>query len=69
MNRIPVSSSNLASVAYDPHTLTLVVEFTNGSIYQYFDVPDSIFEGLMQAPSKGSFLATEVKPYFRYTKL
>ena len=69
MNRIPVISSNLASVGYDPQTLTLEVEFSDGSIYQYFDVPETIFESLMQANSKGSFLATQIKHYFRYTRI
>ena len=69
MNRIPVSSSNLASVGYDPQSLTLEVEFTDGSIYQYFDVPETIFESLMQASSKGSFLATQIRHHFRYTRL
>ena len=49
MNRIPVSSSNVAAVWYDPKTLTLEVEFHNGSVYQYFDVPQTIYDGLMNA--------------------
>ena len=69
MNRILVSSSHLASVGYDSQTLTLEVEFTDGSIYQYFDVPETIFESFMQAPSKGNFLATQIKYLFRYTRL
>ncbi|MYL11521.1 MAG: KTSC domain-containing protein, partial [Cenarchaeum sp. SB0669_bin_11] len=30
MNRVPVSSSNLAAIGYDPNTLTLEVEFLRG---------------------------------------
>ena len=45
MERIPVSSSNIASLGYDAATQTLQVEFLSGSIYQYFDVPTNVFEG------------------------
>lgn len=55
MDRVPVSSSNLASVGYEPETATLEVEFLNGSIYQHFNVPEYVFEGLMNEPSKGSY--------------
>ncbi len=55
MDRVPVSSSNLASVGYEPETTTLEVEFLNGSIYQHFNVPEYVFEGLINAPSKGSY--------------
>jgi hypothetical protein len=61
MNRAPVSSSNLASVGYDPTTRTLEVEFHNGSIYQYFDVPAFIYSGLMSASSHGSYLDQYIK--------
>lgn len=37
MKRIPVSSTNVASVGYENQVLE--VEFLNGSVYQYFYVP------------------------------
>ena len=40
MIRDPVSSSNIASIGYDSDSETLEIEFTNGSIYQYFNLPD-----------------------------
>jgi len=39
MLRMSVSSSNISSVGYDPKTQTLEVEFHNGGVYQYFNVP------------------------------
>ena len=51
MTREPVSSSNLADVGYDPATQTLEVGFKNGRIYQYFDVPEHIRDGLMMQGS------------------
>ena len=39
LNRIPVASSNIASVGYDREAHILEIEFHHGAIYQYFDVP------------------------------
>ena len=61
MERTPVQSSSVSSVGYDQDSSTLEIEFLNGSIYQYFGVPESIFDGLMNAPSKGKFLDQFVK--------
>jgi hypothetical protein len=69
MNRIPVSSSNISTVGFDADTQTLEIEFTNGNIYQYFDVPVTVYEELMQAESKGKFLSTQIKGVYRYARL
>ena len=61
MNRISVTSSNLASIGYEPTTQTLEVEFINGSIYQYSGVPLSVYSGLISASSHGSYLDQYVK--------
>ena len=54
MERVPVESSSLMSVGYDPDSATLEVEF-HGGIYQYFGVSPEVHEGLMSAGSKGSY--------------
>lgn len=69
VERHPVSSSNLQAVGYDHSTHVLEVEFTNGSVYQYFDVPQSIYQGLMAAPSKGSYLHTHIKDLYSYRQI
>ena len=70
MNRTPVTSSNLASVGYDPQTGTLEIEFRNGSIYQYFNVPLEIFNGLMSAGSHGRYFDAYVKKGgYRYIRV
>lgn len=70
MNRTPVvNSSNIASVGYDAETQTMEIEFTNGNIYQYFDVPEIVFQELMRAESAGKFLNAQVKGVYRFAKL
>lgn len=60
MNRTLVQSSNLTSVGYDEFQ-TLEIEFESGSIYQYFNVPSSVYHGLMSASSHGSYFSRYVK--------
>ncbi|MDW3094718.1 MAG: KTSC domain-containing protein [Gammaproteobacteria bacterium] len=69
MDRNNVASSNIASIGYDEHTQTLEVEFTNGSIYQYFNVPLALYEQLMNEGSKGRFLNTYIKNAFPYSRV
>lgn len=61
MKRIPVSSSNIASIGYDPDRRVLEIEFLNGSVYQYFGVPESLYRGLMNASSHGSYFDSYIK--------
>ncbi|GAB3686460.1 KTSC domain-containing protein [Salinarchaeum chitinilyticum] len=69
MNRTPVSSSDLDSVGYDQDNQILEVEFNSGGVYQYFDVPPRIYEGLMNASSHGSYFHSQVKDNFRYDQI
>ena len=69
MNRTPVNSSNVASVGYEAESSTLEVEFTNGNLYQYFDVPAAVFESVMASPSIGTALNQAVKGQYRYARI
>lgn len=61
MDRTYVSSSNIASIGYDHMQMILEVEFLNGSIYQYYDVPEALYEGIMSAESHGKYLNEYIK--------
>ena len=69
MDRVPVVSTDLAEIGYDSSSMTLEVLFLKGGLYQYFDVPESIFLELLQADSKGRFLNINIKNNYRYTRL
>jgi hypothetical protein len=43
---------------------TLEVEYVNGSVYQYYEVPQPTYAGLLAAPSIGNYVNTQIKPYF-----
>ena len=69
MERTRVSSSNVYSIGYDASTNTLEVQFNNGSVYQYYSVPSSIYQGLMSASSHGSYLHAYVKGVYQYRQI
>jgi len=69
MDRIPVKSSNIRSVGYEEDSSTLEIEFNSGSIYRYLDVPESEYEGLMDAGSKGRYLNRNIKGRYEDIKV
>lgn len=69
MYRTAVPSSNIRSIGYDRQSATLEVEFTSGDVYQYFDVPEHLYRGLMNASSRGQFLNDNIKYGYRYQKV
>jgi hypothetical protein len=69
MNRTPVSSSNLKSVGYNQSTNTLEIEFHGGRVYQYYNVPKDIYQGLLSASSHGNYHHRRIKGSYRYTRI
>ncbi|MFQ5431236.1 MAG: KTSC domain-containing protein [Nitrospinota bacterium] len=67
--RIPVVSSNVASIGYDENSYTLEVAFHSGGIYQYFDVSPQVFEQFINADSKGKFFHEEIKGIYQYSSV
>ena len=64
----PVSSSNLVSVGYDKGTQTLRIAFRS-SVYDYYNVPEQTYLGLMSALSKGSYHAAYIKHWYQYKRV
>jgi hypothetical protein len=69
MDRQPVVSSNIKSIGYDHISRTLEIEFHDGGIYQYFGVPETVFNGLMGVPSHGSYFHRYIKDKYRWAKI
>jgi hypothetical protein len=69
VDRQSVSSSNIVSVGYDSASQTLEVEFQSGAVYQYYNVGQGTYDEFMAAPSKGKFLAFQIKNAFPYSRV
>lgn len=62
-------SSNLERFGYESSSMVLQVVFKSGGTYDYFDVPEQTFEGMKAAPSRGSYLAQNIKGVYRYARV
>ena len=62
-------SSNIYKIGYDKDTEILELEFNNGGVYQYFDVPEDIFQGLKSAPSHGKYAHSNIFGYYNYERV
>lgn len=65
---IPVVSSNLSSVGYDPKTRELYIQFKSG-LYVYSNVPEHVYQELLHAPSHGKYHAAYVKNVYPYRRI
>lgn len=68
MKRQRVPSSSIRSVGYDPAAHVLEVEFHNGNVYRYFDVPPLTYDELIHARSLGRYLNFRIKEQFPYQR-
>src|SRR5690554_79667 len=63
-----------SSRAFDGYGFTemnelLDIEFGSGGVYRYSDVPESTFNGLLSASSKGGYFNEYIRDRFSYEKL
>ena len=67
---IDVTSSNLESIGYDEYEATLFVRFKGcTTVYAYQPVPPVVWLGLKFSQSKGSYLKSQVIPFFQCRQL
>jgi len=64
MHRIPVSSKQITQVGYQEHSETLEIKFEHGGVYQFFNVPADVFNGLMNAASKEGYYHSKIGERF-----
>jgi len=64
-----ITSSNLKTATYNTEEKTLMVEFNNGAIYEYNEVPWEIFTKFRMAESQGKFFNTSISKTYKYQKV
>ena len=67
MNRFIVDSTLIFSIGYIPEILA--VEFRDGGLYEYLDVPEEIFHELTVAKSVGAYFVRNIKDRYQYRKI
>jgi lysyl-tRNA synthetase class 2 len=62
------TSTAIKSFDYDAEKKILKVEFNNGSVYLYRDVPKDIYKGLKDSPSIGQYFNSHIKDKFGFDR-
>ena len=67
---VEVQSSNIRAAGYDKETRVLRLRFHDGAaLYDFENVPQRLYRGLMKAQSKGTFFKEQIKDKFNYTRI
>jgi hypothetical protein len=61
VEREQVVSSDVKSIGWQE---SLFVEFNSGAVYEYFDVPETVYQEFLATPSKGKFVHQRIKGKF-----
>lgn len=69
IKRLPVVSSNVASVGYSRRLHALEIEFTRGATYRYLDVSREVYEQLLATDSKGGFVDKYIRGKYRFVRV
>ncbi|RZK33075.1 MAG: KTSC domain-containing protein [Hymenobacter sp.] len=69
MERQYVTSSNLRSVGYSAEERILEIEFVNGTLYEYYEVPESEYQYLIQASSCGRYFNMNIRDSYEHNQL
>jgi hypothetical protein len=64
-----IDSTNLVKTEYDTETSKLVVEFKNGTKYEYDDVTHKTYTQFRMAESQGKFFNTNISKVHKYKKV
>ncbi|MFK7796468.1 MAG: KTSC domain-containing protein [Aureispira sp.] len=68
MLRNSIISTSIASLGYDPNQSTLEIEFLEGAVYQYHNIPTAVYLSFVNANSCGRYFNAHIKPHYKYNK-
>jgi hypothetical protein len=64
---LEVKSSNVKKIGWEKEVLR--IQFNNDSMYEYYKVPKEVYENLLTAQSKGSFVSRNIARNFEYKRI
>jgi hypothetical protein len=69
IKREPLASTALATAGYSKKLHIMELEFCNGAIYRYLDVPPAVYRDFMSAESKARYYDSNIKGQYRSLRL
>jgi hypothetical protein len=69
IRREPVASTALTAAGYSKRLRIMEIEFCNGAIYRYLDVPAAVYREFRSAESKAQYYDWNIKGRYRSLRL
>jgi KTSC domain-containing protein len=69
MNRTGVTANGIAQVGYEDGSEILEIEFSSGKVFQFFNVPQKMFNQLMSTSHKEIYYEREILERFPYKRI
>jgi hypothetical protein len=69
MEMLPIDSGTVRAVGYEPPTGGLHIELTDGTLYEFMEVPQDVYDAFFTAPAKDAFVDGVLKRDYRYVQL
>jgi len=63
-----MDSSVIAAAGYEPASATLTLKFHSGGIYDYVDVRQTVYAGLLKAESAGQYFHEHILGRYRHRR-
>lgn len=68
IKRQAVTSTSVAEVGYHADLQVLEIAFRSGAVYRYLAVPRKVFEGLINAESKGHYFTQHIRSRYEFRR-
>lgn len=66
---VKLGSTCLSEATYDDTQHEMTLEFARGGRYKYFDVPESVYRGIVDATSPGRAFQTTVRDNYHCVRV
>jgi len=66
MQRQDVESTVIDALGY---SRVLEIRFESGHIYQYYNVPEEVYNAMLTAPSKGKYFNEQIRGKYSYQEI
>ncbi len=69
MDMVEVESTNIKAIGYKEDDGVLHILFLSGRLYEYYDVPQYVFDDFCNAESKGGYAHANIYRAFQQQRL
>lgn len=69
MNRKTAHPTYIFAAGYDQNTNTLEVELQSGAVFQYYDLPQKIYDEFEKAKSKTRYYNSNIRDVYAFSRV